>query len=78
MHVPQLTVLSTLIPASLICRDGVCSPFGLLTLDAFSLRKVVVEAETRGQEEREVPYVGHGTVMATTLFSRTQLPQTSL
>lgn len=52
MHVPQLTVLSTPIPARLLCRDGVCSPFGLLTLDAFSLRKVVVEAETRGQEER--------------------------
>ena len=78
VHVPQLTVLTTLIPARLLCRDGVCGPFGLLTLDAFSLRKVVIEAESRGQEERKVPYVGHDIVTATTLCSRTRLPQTSL
>lgn len=78
MYVPQLTVLTILIPARLLCRVGVCGPFGLLTLDAFSLRKVVIETESRGQEEREVPYVCHGTVTATTLCSRTQLPQTSI
>ena len=54
MHVPQLTVPTTLIPARLLCRDGVCGAFGILTLDAFSLRKVVIETETSRQEERGV------------------------